>query len=180
MESPGPVIPPIEFEKPQIFWWQRLLQRLTAMPWAARLMTNRLHLWDRWLYRLTGERWTATEILAGLPVIFVTSIGRITGLKRTTPLLAIKEDDKFIVIATKFGSDHHPHWYFNMVANPNVEVLYMRKQFPYFATQLEGEERRVAWARAVAFYPGYSAYEQRAHNRRIPVLRLSPLPPPTS
>jgi deazaflavin-dependent oxidoreductase (nitroreductase family) len=161
--------------KGQFFWWQRWIQRISAMRWASRFMAKRLHHWDRWVYRLTRGRTTATEMLTGLPVLFVTTIGARTGLSRTTPLLAIPENDHFILIATKFGADHHPDWYFNLKANPQVEVLYQGQTSMYVAKELEGQARAASWSRAVDTYPGYRAYEQRAIGRPIPVLALIPL-----
>jgi len=165
----------IGVERSRLFWWQRFIQRITEMPWAARFLTRRLHNWDRWLHRVSKGRWTATEILTGLPVIFVITIGAQSGLRRTTPLLAIREKENFILIATKFGADHHPDWYFNLKANPQVEVQYQGKAGRYRATELMGKARDEGWARAVAHYPGYQAYEQRAANRQIPVIALSPV-----
>jgi deazaflavin-dependent oxidoreductase (nitroreductase family) len=164
----------VRFDKPHLFWWQRIIQRLTAMRWASSLMTHRLHRWDRWIHKITRGRWTATEILAGLPVLFVTSLGRKTHQPHTTPLLAIQDGEGFILVATKFGAEHHPHWYLNMKSNPQVEVFYKGACGSYHATELEGAARSAGWARAVAHYPGYQAYEERAGQRTIPILRLSP------
>ena len=145
------------------------------MRWTSRLLTRWLHRWDSWIYDLSHGRWTATEILAGLPVIFVTSIGVKTGLPCKTPLLAIRSGDAFILVATKFGADHHPDWYFNMKANPRVEVLFKGQTSTYRVSELEGKEREASWAYAVEYYPGYQAYARRANHRHIPVLMLSPL-----
>ena len=159
---------------PKVYFWQHLIQRITAMPWASRFMTNRLHRWDRWVYQRTRWRWTATEILAGLPVIFITTLGARTGIRRTTPLLAIRDGKNFILIATKFGAKQHPDWYFNLKTNPQVDVLYGGRTLTYLARELEGDERDASWAHAVAYYPGYQAYEHRAADRKIPVLILTP------
>ena len=161
-------------EPRRLFWWQRLVQRLTAMPWASRWMTNRLHRWDRWTYRVSKGRWTATEVLSGLPILFITTIGATSGQERITPLLAICRDGHFIIIATNFGSDRHPQWYFNMKAHPIVDVSYRDQKSKHIVTELEGVARASAWDHAVCHYPGYRAYEVRASQRLIPVLKLTP------
>ncbi len=176
MPIDGPQDPTGFPSKPSRTWWQGLVQRITAMPWAARFMTHRLHRWDRWVYRLSRGRWTATEFLAGLPVIFITTTGSRTGLPRVTPLLAIERDGAYLLIATKFGADTHPDWYFNLKANPRVDVVHQSKHETCLARELEGDERQAAWAFAVEYYPGYQAYEQRAASRLIPVISLSPVP----
>lgn len=144
------------------------------MPWAARFMTYRLHRWDEWVNKITRGRWTATEILSGLPVIFVSALGAKSGKRRSTPLLAIRDGEKFIIVATKFGADRHPDWYYNITAHPTVDVLYKGDESSYEAEELKGDARQAAWDRVVAYYPGYQAYEQRAGNRKIPVLALHP------
>ena len=166
----------MQIETPRQYWWRRAVQRMSAKPWASRLMTRRLQQWDRWVGRLSKGRWTATEILTGLPVIFVTTIGTRSGQERTTPLLAIDMKGNFILIGTNFGAARHPQWYFNVKANPFVTVAYRDQSGAYQVTELEGEARSAAWRHAVAYYPGYQAYELRAAQRRIPVLALSPLP----
>ncbi len=164
----------MRYERPTVYWWQKFIQRITAMGWAARFMTHRLHHWDEWVHKITRGRWTATEILSGLPVIFVNALGARSGERRTTPLLAIRDGEKFILVATKFGADRHPDWYYNIIAHPKVDVLYKGQISSYVAEELEGDARQAAWDRAVTHYPGYQAYEQRACNRIIPVLALHP------
>ncbi len=161
-------------EQPSIFWWQRFIQRMSSMQWASRFMTHRLHRWDRWFHRLSNGRWSATEILAGLPIIFVTAKGVKSGELRTTPLLAISDGGNYILIATKFGADHHPAWYYNLKANPSVEVNFRGTISTYIAEELEGHARLKGWERAVAYYPGYRAYKDRAADRKIPVIVLRP------
>lgn len=43
------------------------------------------------------------------------------------------------------------------------------------AHEATGEERNRLWQRDLEIYPGRSAYERRAANRRIPVLVLAPV-----
>lgn len=159
---------------PHPTWWQRSIQRLTAQRWAARFMTTRLQRWDMWVHRLSHGRWTASELLTGLPVIFIRTAGARTGSPRITPLLGIEHEGAFLVVATKFGANHHPDWYFNLKANPRVEVTFRGKHMSCQALELAGVQRDAGWTRAVKQYPGYRAYEQRADGRRIPVLILQP------
>ena len=162
-------------EQPAFSWWQRFIQRMSSMQWASRFMTLRLHRWDRWFHRLSNGRWSATEILAGLPIMFVTTKGAKTEKLRTTPLLAISDGDQYILIATKFGADHNPAWYYNLKTHPIVEVNFRGTISTYIAEELEGQARLNGWERAVAYYPGYRAYEERAGDRKIPVMALRPI-----
>ena len=42
------------------------------------------------------------------------------------------------------------------------------------AAVLAGEERERWWDRLVSVYPRFAAYQERAADREIPVVRLSP------
>jgi len=155
-------------------WWHALIRRLSATRWGSRLIARRLHAWDRFVLEKSHGRTSATTMLTGLPVIVIRSTGARSGAERITPLLAIGDENHYLLIATNFGSPRHPDWYYNLKANPEVEVLRGQSRRRYIARELQGEERSQGWATAVAHFAGYALYEQRAPMRRIPVLALTP------
>jgi deazaflavin-dependent oxidoreductase (nitroreductase family) len=156
-------------------WWHPIIRRLSATWWGSRLIARRLHAWDRFVLRLTDGATTATTALTGLPVILMKTQGARTGLQRITPLLAIGDENRYLLIATNFGSRRHPDWYYNLKANPVVEVLDGKDSRRYMARELADEERSAGWKSAVEYFAGYALYEARAEERRIPVLELTPL-----
>ena len=153
---------------------QRLVQRLTATRLISRLLARTLNPLDRMVLLLTGGRHTATRALAGVPVLLIETIGARTGRRHPVTLLAIPQCPGYILIATALGSRHNPAWYHNLLAHPSVNVTVDRATNPYRARVTEGDERQTCWAQAIAVYPGYAAYRQRA-GRPIPVLLLTPL-----
>jgi deazaflavin-dependent oxidoreductase (nitroreductase family) len=58
----------------------------------------------------------------GLPVIIVTNRGRKTGAIRKTPLMRAVYGQSYILVASQGGAPTHPQWYFNLKAEPNVEI----------------------------------------------------------
>ena len=80
-----------------------------------------------------------------------------------------------ILIASFYGSKHHPAWYYNLKANPHVEIRYGDHSHRYTARQIEGEQRTYYWNLAAAQYRGYSLYKKRAGYREIPVMILEPV-----
>lgn len=139
------------------------------------MIARRLHAWDRFVLRLTDGATTATTALTGLPVILIKTQGARTGLERVTPLLAIGDEDCYLLIATNFGSRRHPDWYYNLKAHPVVEILDGKYSRQYLARELVDAERTAGWKNAAEHFAGYAVYEVRAKERRIPVVELTPL-----
>lgn len=126
---------------------------------------------DRRLMPLTHGRMSTG---LGAPVVLLHVCGAKSGVERTVPLLATKHDDVIVLIASKAGAVHHPAWFHNVRANPDVEVTLRGERVPMHATIAEGEERDRLWALALDNYSGYARYQQRAGDRMIPVVALRP------
>lgn len=144
-----------------------LLERVSH--WLARV----LHRMDGFLLRLSGDRYTFPE-LVGLPIARLTMKGAKTGRLRTLPLVAIPEDDKFVLVATNFGQKHNPAWYYNLKAHPECEVTYKGHAQKFIARETLGEEYQKYWEMALTYYAGYEKYRERAVPRHIPVMVLEP------
>jgi deazaflavin-dependent oxidoreductase (nitroreductase family) len=127
---------------------------------------------DRWVFRLTRGRTTMSSLLSGLPVIILTTTGARTGQRRTLPVLGFADGDGLIVIASNYGRARHPSWYHNLRAHPRAQVTVDRVTGEVEAHELTGPERDKRFDEAARIYPGFAIYQQRASNRRIPVLRL--------
>ena len=82
---------------------QRTLQRVAAGERIGRLLQRSLHPIDRAVHRVSGERNTAASLLAGLPIIMLTTTGAKTGTDRTIPLMGIPVADELVVIGSNFG-----------------------------------------------------------------------------
>ena len=79
---------------------------------------------DRILLRLSRGQVTLSGVVAGLPVLTVTTTGARTGQRRSAPLLGVPVGEDIAVIGTSFGQSRTPGWYYNMRADPKVEVTY--------------------------------------------------------
>lgn len=107
----------------------------------------------------------------GRPVVLVTMRGAKTGALRKVPLMRVEHEGEFAIVASQGGAPEHPHWYWNLRANPDVEVQVDRESFAARARELEGKERFDWWVRAVEAYPPYAEYQVRTQ-RLIPVFLL--------
>ncbi|MGD8456516.1 MAG: nitroreductase family deazaflavin-dependent oxidoreductase [Anaerolineales bacterium] len=161
--------------KPNPRWWHSLIQKIAASSFGSCLLAGTLHKLDRPFLRLSNDRFSLTGILARLPVIVLTTTGARSGIQRRTPLAVIFDDEKIILIASSFGSSHHPAWYYNLKANPKVRVKIHGEEREHLAREAEGEERQRYWDQAVELYKGYENYRKKAGSRVIPVIVLAPV-----
>src|SRR6202034_455230 len=122
------------------------------------------------------ERSGGTEGAAhptGERVIVLTSVGAKTGKLRKTPLMRVEHDGEYAVVASLGGAPKHPVWYYNLAANPHVELQDGSVKQDYTAREVEGTEREAWWERAVAAWPDYANYQKKT-TRIIPVFVLTP------
>jgi len=126
--------------------------------------------------RKQAERYEATNgeeanDLRGRPIIVLTSVGAKTGKLRKTPLMRVEHDGAYAVVASQGGAPTHPVWYFNLKADPHVELQDGATKRDYLARELSGDEKAVWWERAVKAWPDYAKYQTRT-KRQIPVFVL--------
>jgi deazaflavin-dependent oxidoreductase (nitroreductase family) len=107
----------------------------------------------------------------GLPIIVLTTIGAKSGKLRKTALMRVEHDGVYAVVASRGGAPQHPQWYFNLVANPLVELQDGPDKRDYRAREVHGDEKALWWERAVAAYPPYAEYQKKT-DRQIPVFVL--------
>ena len=158
----------------EINFLQKLNTRIAMSALGARIMARTMHHLDKWVLRLSNGRSTASTFLAGLQILNLTTIGAKSGQPRTVPLLAVPfKTNQLVLIASNWGQQKNPAWYYNLHANPEVTVTRDGRSQPYLARETEGDERAACWQTAVNTYAGYAAYKQRT-NRRIPVILLIP------
>ena len=124
------------------------------------------------VYMASGGK-EGTE-LKGKPVILLTTIGAKTGKVRKTPLMRVEHNGEYAVVASLGGAPKHPVWYFNIKANPRVELQDGTETHDYEAREVLGREKAIWWERAVEAWPDYADY-QRKTDRQIPVFVLTPI-----
>jgi deazaflavin-dependent oxidoreductase (nitroreductase family) len=153
---------------------QRAIQRIPATRLGSWFLARTLHYIDPVLLRLSNGRLSLPGIITGLPVVMLTMTGAKSGKPRTLPLVGIQDGDKVILIASYFGNLHHPAWYRNLCAHPAATLVAEGRTRAYVARDATGEEYDRYWRQAVDLYIGYKFYKERAGNRHIPIVVLSP------
>jgi deazaflavin-dependent oxidoreductase (nitroreductase family) len=117
---------------------------------------------------------TRGTTLRGRPVVILTTLGARSGKLRKTPLMRVEHDGAYAVVASLGGSPKHPVWYFNIQANPLVELQDGPEVQEMKAREVTGEEKARWWERAVATWPDYASYQEKT-DREIPVFVLEPV-----
>jgi deazaflavin-dependent oxidoreductase (nitroreductase family) len=153
---------------------QRAVRRTAATRPMARLYGRIQQPTDTLVYRLSRGRTTLSSWLAGVPLAMLTTTGARTGLPRTLPVLALRDGEALVVIASNFGRPHHPAWYHNLRAHPQAQVAADGVTRTVEARELAGAERDRFFGLAAEIYPGFRHYRRWAAPRRIPVIRLEP------
>lgn len=111
--------------------------------------------------------------LNGMPVVVLTSVGRKSGKLRKSPLMRVENEGKYAAVASLGGAPKNPVWYYNVVANPHVELRDGPVVTDMIAREVTGDEKAEWWERAVAAYPPYADYQNNT-DRQIPVFVLEP------
>ncbi|UGT60748.1 nitroreductase family deazaflavin-dependent oxidoreductase [Nocardia asteroides] len=116
---------------------------------------------------------TEATTLRGVPVILLTTRGAKSGKLRKTPLMRVEHGGEYAVVASLGGAPKHPVWYFNIKADPHVELRDGTETKDYTAREVTGDEKAAWWERAVAVWPDYADYQTKT-SREIPVFVLEP------
>lgn len=142
-----------------------------ARPGLRRRLTLAVIALHRVIYRATGGR--VLGRVAGMPVLLLTTTGRRTGRRRTTPLTFFRDGDAHVLIASAGGSDRTPAWALNLAADPRAEITIGRRTQHVACRTASPDERDRLWPVITQTYPGYARYQERTE-RVIPVLLLTP------
>jgi len=131
-------------------------------------LITRIHVF---LYRLTGGK-LGSE-MSGFKMLLLTTTGRKSGKKRTTPLAYFAYDGGYTVTASNGGQPNNPAWFHNLKSNPQATIQVKAVDMAVLAEQAEGALRKQLWRQLVEQTPVFAKYEKKT-TREIPMLILRP------
>ncbi len=130
---------------------------------------SRVH---RVILRGTGGRVLNSAL--GMQVVELHTVGRKSGLPRSTMLTApVVDGQRIVLVASKGGDDRDPDWYRNLMAHPDAELTVDGQRRQVRARRASAEEKAELWPRVVAAYGGYAGYQRRTQ-RDIPLVLCDP------
>src|SRR5271156_3862142 len=97
----------------------------------------------------------------GSTILLLTTTGRKTGEKRTTPLIYAQDGDRYVIVASKGGAPEHPGWDQNIEKTPEVELQVKDEVFRAHARTATGEERARLWRLANEVWRHYDEYAKK-------------------
>jgi deazaflavin-dependent oxidoreductase (nitroreductase family) len=132
-----------------------------VMSWMNRVMARRV--------RRRGGKFQ------GFNALVLTTIGRRSGLERTTPVGWFPgTDGSWLIVASAAGAPGNPDWYYNLAGHPDqVRIDVDDKTVDVRAEQLHGPERAEAWEQITTAAPRFAQYQVKT-DRELPVIRLTP------
>jgi deazaflavin-dependent oxidoreductase (nitroreductase family) len=152
---------------------QRLMQRYASTRSGAWLFSHVLRRLDDAVGRLSRGRTSAPRLLAGIPVLDVTTTGRKSGLRRTSHLIAVPYDGTLALLGTNFGQPSTPAWVLNLEADPQATVTHAGRTVHVVARPASDEEQAAVLAGSAQVYGGYLKYQQRITGRRLRIFVLA-------
>lgn len=109
----------------------------------------------------------------GMPLLLLHHIGAKSGKSRINPLAYQRDDGRYVVFASKAGAPTNPDWYYNLKAQPNVQIEVGTDIMDVVASEASGEERERLFRTQAERIPQFAEYEKQA-GRVIPVIVLTP------
>jgi F420H(2)-dependent quinone reductase len=116
---------------------------------------------------------TTAVVDHGKGVVLLTMRGAKSGKIRKVPLMRVEREGRYAVVASLGGAPKHPVWYYNLKAEPKIQLQDGEVTSEFVARELEGEERELWWARSVEEWPDYADYQTKT-DRVLPVFLLEP------
>ena len=109
----------------------------------------------------------------GGDLLMLTTTGRKTGQRRTTPLLYLRDGADWIVVASNGGADWEPGWWLNVQAGSAAEVAIGDQTTPVAGAEITGPEREHVWQTLNEKVFDYESYQVKV-SRRLAIVRLRP------
>jgi deazaflavin-dependent oxidoreductase (nitroreductase family) len=110
-----------------------------------------------------------------MEIVELVTVGRKTRHRHSTMLtVPVVEGDTLVLVASKGGDDRDPDWLRNLVATPEIEVVWRGERRTMRARLASVQETERLWPKVIASYHSYENYRRRAA-RNIPLVICNPV-----
>lgn len=137
--------------------------------WAVKHLVSPL---DRLVVRISGGRIRPPSSLA-VPTLLLTTVGRRSGEERTTPLVYVRDDDRFVVANARPAGERRNPWVLNLRASGQGRIRLRKETHRVTARELDDSEVERWWPLLVKVWPAFG--EHYASTGERTVFALEPL-----
>ena len=123
------------------------------------------------LYRLT--RGALGSRMAGQSVLLLPTIGRKSGKAFTIPLNYYRDGENYVVVASNWGKEYHPAWFYNLMQQGRTEIQVKDRKMHVQASQATGDDYDRLWKVVTGKNDYYIRYQKQT-DRKIPLIILTP------
>ena len=109
----------------------------------------------------------------GATCVILTTKGRRTGAIRRSPVVKVRDGDRYLAVASMGGAPKNPMWYLNLLENPEVTIQDKDEVHFLTARTATPAEKEELWPLAVAEWSDYENYQNRTE-RDIPLIICEP------
>src|SRR6267378_4354792 len=120
-------------------------------------------------YKLSGGRIGGR--IHKVNVLLLTTTGRKTGRRRTTPVLYVRDGNRLVIVASNSGRATDPSWWMNLKRNPIGMVQVKSLKETVYAQRAIGSDKERLWRLMTNAYPTFFFHEEDGI-RDIPVVVL--------
>ncbi len=130
------------------------------------------------LYRLSRGR--IGSKLSWINVLLLTTTGRRTGKKRTTPIGYIKYEDNYVVMTRDTAKKIEPDWLYNLRSHPQVMIEVKDRRLAAIGSLVEREDRTSFFEKLVDVEPRIASEQNSRHTQEILIVIFQPVEGPRS
>jgi deazaflavin-dependent oxidoreductase (nitroreductase family) len=123
------------------------------------------------VYQKTGGRLGSR--MGRQSVLLLNTIGRKSGKHLTTTLSYYHDGASYLVVASNWGMESHPGWYYNLVQQPIATIQVGTENFRIEARLAKDDEYQRLWELVTHQNDQYIQYQSRM-KRKIPIVILTP------
>jgi deazaflavin-dependent oxidoreductase (nitroreductase family) len=109
----------------------------------------------------------------GADLLVLTTTGRKSGKPRPTPLIYLRQDERWIVVASNGGANWEPAWWLNLQAGGAASVQVGKVTTAVRGEEVDGPEREQLWKELNESVFDYASYQAKV-DRRLAVVALVP------
>ena len=104
-------------------------------------------------------------------LLLLTTTGAKSGTVRTAPVAFTRDDERYVIVASKGGAPTNPSWYHNLRAHPEVTLEVGDEKLRARAKVVKGTERDRLYEQHASALPVFRDYPKKT-TRVLPVIVL--------